>query len=78
MNIKQLHKLKIKLKKLSILLSKEKKNKYYLTNEEKLELLKKGKKIPLRVKGNGRNIKLLVKTRGPIESGELKNKKMGL
>ena len=78
MNIKQLHKLKYKLKKLSVLLSKDKKKNYYLTNEEKLELLRKGKRIPLRVKDNGRNIKLIVKTRDPIASVELKNKKMGL
>jgi len=37
-----------------------------------------GKRIPIRVKGNGRDIKLLVKTRGTIESGDLKNKRMGL
>ena len=78
MNVVQLHELKCKLKKLSALLHKEKKKKFYLTNEEKVELLKSGKRIPLRVKGNGKRVKLLVKTRGTIESGELKNKKMGL
>ena len=34
--------------------------------------------LPIRVQGNGRDRKLLVKTRGTIESGYLKNKRMGL
>ena len=49
-----------------------------LPASEKLKLLKEDKRVPLRVKGNGRNVKLLVKVRDPIESGELKNKRMGL
>ena len=81
MNLNELNLSKSKLKKLleSLkLLKKKSNNKYYLTIGEKKELLKDGKRIPLRVKGNGRDIKLLVKTRGTIESGELKNKRMGL
>jgi len=78
MNLNKLYEFKYKLKKLSILLKKNKQRRFYLTNEEKVKLLKDGKRIPIRVKGNGRDIKLLVKTRGTIESGELKNKRMGL
>ena len=78
MNLNKLYEFKYKLKKLSILLKKNKQRRFYLTNEEKVKLLKDGKRIPIRVKGNGRDIKLLVKTRGTIESGDLKNKKMGL
>ena len=78
MNIEKLQVIKSKLKELSNMLRKRNSRKFYLTTEEKLEYLKNGKRIPIRVKGNGRDIKLLVKTRGTIESGELKNKKMGL
>ncbi len=78
MNLNELKIIKSKLKGLSKLLQKKQKKKYYLTIEEKKELLMDGKRIPIRVKGNGRDIKLLVKTRGTIESGDLKNKRMGL
>ena len=78
MNLNELKIIKSKLKRLSKLLQKKQKKKYYLTIEEKKELLMDGKRIPIRVKGNGRDIKLLVKTRGTIESGDLKNKRMGL
>ena len=78
MNLNKLKIIKSKLKRLSKLLQKKQKKKYYLTIEEKKELLMDGKRIPIRVKGNGRDIKLLVKTRGTIESGDLKNKRMGL
>ena len=78
MNLNELKIIKFKLKRLSKILQKKQKKKYYLTIEEKKELLMDGKRIPIRVKGNGRDIKLLVKTRGTIESGDLKNKRMGL
>ena len=78
MNLNELKLIKSKLKRLLELLQKKQKMKYYLTIEEKKDLLKEGKRIPIRVKGNGRDIKLLVKTRGTIESGDLKNKRMGL
>ena len=78
MNLNELKLIKSKLKRLLELLQKKQKMKYYLTIEEKKDLLKDGKRIPIRVKGNGRDIKLLVKTRGTIESGDLKNKRMGL
>ena len=77
MELNKLYKIKFMLKELQLLLHK-KNSKFYLTNEEKLKLLKEDKRVPLRVKGNGRNVKLLVKVRDPIESGELKNKRMGL
>ena len=51
---------------------------FLTTIDDKKDLLSKGEKIPLRVKGNGRDIKTIVKTRGTIESGYLKNKRMGL
>ena len=73
MNIEKLYLLKNKLLKY-----KNKKKKYYLTLDEKKDLLLKGERIPLRVKGNGRDVKTIVKTRGTIESGYLKNKRMGL
>ena len=78
MNLNELKLIKSKLKRLLELLQKKQKMKYYLTIEEKKDLLKEGKRIPIRVKGNGRDIKLLVKTRGTIESGDLKDKRMGL
>ena len=46
--------------------------------EQKKTYLKDKGFIPLRVKGNGRKVKTNVKTRGTIESGYLKDKKMGL
>ncbi|MEE3343769.1 MAG: hypothetical protein VZS44_06745 [Bacilli bacterium] len=58
--------------------NKNKSNKFYLNYEDKLEYLNKGKRIPLRVKDNGRKFKTLVKARDPFVSGELNNKKMGL
>ena len=74
MNIKKLYLLKSKLLKYK----KVKNKKYYLTVDEKKDLLSRGERIPLRVKGNGRDVKTIVKTRGTIESGYLKNKRMGL
>ena len=46
--------------------------------EQKKTYLENKGFIPLRVKGNGRKVKTNVKTRGTIESGYLKGKKMGL
>ena len=74
MDLDKLYEIKNKL---ILLMKKKKSNNFYLTAEQKLEYSKNNQKIPLRVKGNGRN-KTFVKTRGTIESGELKNKKMGL
>ena len=80
MNLKELKELRKKLTKLLLLnnKSKNKNKKFYLTIAKKRQLLKDGKSIPIRVQGNGRDRKLLVKTRGTIESGYLKNKRMGL
>ena len=74
MNIERLYLLKSKLLKYKRIMN----NKYYLTIDDKKDLLSRGEIIPLRVKGNGRDIKTIVKTRGTIESGYLKNKRMGL
>lgn len=74
MNIERLYLLKSKLLKYKRIMN----NKYYLTIDDKKDLLSRGERIPLRVKGNGRDIKTIVKTRGTIESGYLKNKRMGL
>lgn len=54
------------------------KNMKYLTIEQKKEFLRNGKRIPLRVKGNGRSLNLIVKLRGTIFDGSLKTQKMGL
>lgn len=78
MNLKELKELRKKLTKLLLLNNNSKYKKFYLTLAEKRGLLQAGKKIPIRVQGNGRDRKLLVKTRGTIESGYLKNKRMGL
>ena len=72
MNLKKLYLLK------KLLLQSKNNNDFYLTTKQKSEFLKKEEKIPLRVKGNGRELKTIVKTRGTIESGELKKKRMGL
>ena len=72
MNLKKLYLLK------KLLLQSKKKNDFYLNVEQKKTYLKDKGFIPLRVKGNGRKVKTNVKTRGTIESGYLKNKKMGL
>ena len=74
MNLKKLYLLKSKW----LSLQSKKKINFYLTTKQKSEFLKKKEKIPLRVKGNGRKVKTNVKTRGTIESGYLKGKKMGL
>ena len=50
----------------------------YLTVEQKKQYLQKGKRIPLRVKGNGRSANLIVKLRGTIVDGSLTTRKMGL
>jgi hypothetical protein len=78
MDLNKLYEIRIKLNRLSTLVQKKKTGNYYLTVEEKVNLLREGKRIPLRVKGNGRDKKVLVKTRGTINSGDLKNKRMGL
>ena len=78
MDLKELKELRKKLTKLLLLNNKSKNKKFYLTLDEKSRLLRDGKSIPIRVQGNGRDRKLLVKTRGTIESGYLKNKRMGL
>ena len=72
MNLEKLYLLK------KLLLQSKKKNDFYLNVEQKKKYLKDKGFIPLRVKGNGRKVKTNVKTRGTIESGYLKNKKMGL
>lgn len=72
MNLEKLYLLK------SLLMQSKKKNDFYLNMEQKKTYLKNKGFIPLRVKGNGRKVKTNVKTRGTIESGYLKNKKMGL
>ena len=71
-NIKKLYLLK------SIILKSKNNNDFYLNMEQKKNILKDKGFIPLRVKGNGRKVKIIVKTRGTIESGYLKGKKMGL
>ena len=60
-----------------VLLGKNKSS-FYLNVYQKKECLRENKRIPLRVRGNGRDVKTRVKTRGTIVSGELKGKKMGL
>ena len=50
----------------------------YLNIEQKKELLRQGKKTPLRVKGNGRSLNLIAKLRGTIFDGTLNLRKMGL
>lgn len=72
MNLKKLYLLK------SLLLQSKNNNDFYLNMEQKKNILKDKGFIPLRVKGNGRKVKTNVKTRGTIESGYLKGKKMGL
>ncbi len=72
MNLKKLYLLK------KLLLQSKKKNDFYLNVEQKKTYLKDKGFIPIRVKGNGRKVKTNVKTHGTIESGYLKDKKMGL
>lgn len=48
----------------------------YLTIEQKRNYIRQGKKVPLRVQGNGRS--LISKLRGTIFDGSLKSKRMGL
>ena len=72
MNLEKLYLLK------KLLLQSKKKNDFYLDMGQKKIYLKDKGFIPLRVKGNGRKVKTNVKTRGTIESGYLKGKKMGL
>ena len=72
MNLKKLYLLK------RLLLQSKNNNDFYLNVEQKKTYLKDKGFIPLRVKGNGRKVKTNVKTRGTIESGYLKGKKMGL
>ena len=72
MNLKKLYLLK------RLLLQSKNNNDFYLNVEQKKTYLKDKGFIPLRVKGNGRKVKTIVKTRGTIESGYLKGKKMGL
>lgn len=50
----------------------------YLTIEQKRNYIRQGKKIPLRVQGDGRSLSLISKLRGTIFDGSLKNKRMGL
>ena len=50
----------------------------YLTIDQKKKYLQQGKKIPLRVKGNGRRLNLIAKLRGTISDGSLSMRKMGL
>lgn len=72
MDLKKLYLLK------KLLLQSKNNNAFYLNMEQKKNILKDKGFIPLRVKGNGRRVKTNVKTRGTIESGYLKGKKMGL
>ena len=72
MDLKKLYLLK------KLLLQSKNNNAFYLNMEQKKNILKDKGFIPLRVKGNGRRVKINVKTRGTIESGYLKGKKMGL
>lgn len=72
MNLEKLYLLK------KLLLQSKNNNDFYLNMEQKKKYLKDKGFIPLRVKGNGRKVKTIVKTRGTIESGYLKGKKMGL
>ena len=72
MNLEKLYLLK------KLLLQSKNNNDFYLNMEQKKKYLKDKGFIPLRVKGNGRKVKIIVKTRGTIESGYLKGKKMGL
>ena len=72
MNLEKLYLLK------KLLLQSKNNNAFYLNMEQKKKYLKDKGFIPLRVKGNGRKVKIIVKTRGTIESGYLKGKKMGL
>jgi len=74
MDLNKLYYLKNKL---LVLLGKNKSS-FYLTVDKRKECLSENKKISLRVRGNGRDVKTIVKTRGTIVSGELKGKKMGL
>lgn len=78
MDKNKLKDLRDKLIKLSYMKRNRKKRNYYLTLDEKRELLREGKNIPLHVKGNGRNFKTLVKTRSPLASGDFKDRRMGL
>ena len=72
MNLEKLYLLK------KLLLQSKNNNDFYLNMDQKKNYLKDKGFIPLRVKGNGRKVKTIVKTRGTIESGYLKGKKMGL
>ena len=72
MDLKKLYLLK------KLLLQSKNNNAFYLNMEQKKNILKDKGFIPLRVKGNGRRVRTNVKTRGTIESGYLKDKKMGL
>lgn len=74
MDLNKLYYLKNKL---LVLLGKNKSS-FYLTVDKRKDCLSENKKIPLRVRDNGRDVKTNVKTRGTIVSGELKGKKMGL
>ena len=72
MDLKKLYLLK------KLLLQSKNNNAFYLNMEQKKNYLNDKGFIPLRVKGNGRRVRTNVKTRGTIESGYLKDKKMGL
>ena len=73
MTLKELYMLKYKLIKL-FGLSNKKSHNFYLTVEEKRELLKNNKRIPIRVKDNGKCLTL----GGTVKSRKKNNNKMGL
>ena len=78
MNYNKLIIIKEKLIKFKFLIIKNRKGNYYLSIDDKIKLIKEGKSIPIRVKGNGRDLNLVVKTRGVMESGEIKYKRLKL